>query len=51
MYQTTLDFLSIMFEFFTMVLSYDVIAGITLGTILTYNFLLVCIFLVFARRS
>lgn len=51
MYQVTLDFLDTMFTFFRMILAYDIIPGITLGTIFTFNFLLVAIFYTFARRS
>lgn len=51
MYQTTLDFLDIMFTFFRMILNYDIIPGITLGTVFIYNFLLIFIFMTFARKS
>lgn len=50
MYQTTLDFLSILFDFFTTVLSYEIISGITLRTVFVYNFILIAIFYIFARR-
>ena len=50
-YEVTLEFLSQLMSFFTQILAYQVFAGISLGTILLYNFLLVAIFTVLARRS
>lgn len=51
MYQTTLDFLGYLFDFFHSILAYEFIAGITLKTIFLYNLLLIAFFHVFAKRS
>lgn len=51
MYQNTLDFLQMVLSFFETIFAFDIIAGISLGTVLLYNFCFVTIFLAFTHKG
>lgn len=46
-----ITYLSYIKDFLTELFSYNVVNGITLGTICVYNILLITLFTVFVRRS
>lgn len=50
-YNDLLSFMDLVLSFFRTIFAFHVVAGISLGTILLYNFLLVVIFTAFARRG
>lgn len=51
MLQNCLDFLALVQSFLSTVLSYDIISGVTIGTVLGVNLLVLCAFQAFAKKG